>query len=292
MFQAMRKRLTYSNVAATLALVFALTGGAFAATNHNGGSNSVALTAATGHASIPATARSAKSKAKTGPRGPAGPKGATGAAGPSGPGGPAGPAGATGPGGPQGPAGSNGEKGSQGEKGENGKNGTSIASTEFSGEKGTCKEGGSELKSGLGVSSYVCNGKPWTDGGTLPEGKTETGAWSDDLGPAGEGTAWVPISLPIPLKAALEATQVHFFGEEEEGPAGSGCAGGTAEKPTAEPGNLCVYSGKIEDREGAGFIGIYNAGPGTKEGAATAGAFLRFGEFIAGHGTWAVTEKE
>jgi hypothetical protein len=37
MFQSIRKHLSYSNVAATLALVFALTGGAFAATSHSGG---------------------------------------------------------------------------------------------------------------------------------------------------------------------------------------------------------------------------------------------------------------
>jgi hypothetical protein len=82
---------------AVIALVFAMLGGAYAATN-------------TGKATSSA-------KAKKGPRGP---KGATG---PAGPAGPAGSAGATGPAGPKGDKGDTGNEGKQGPEGKAGKNG-------------------------------------------------------------------------------------------------------------------------------------------------------------------------
>jgi len=40
MFHSIRKHLSYANVAATMALVFALTGGAVAASSHGGGGSS------------------------------------------------------------------------------------------------------------------------------------------------------------------------------------------------------------------------------------------------------------
>jgi hypothetical protein len=47
----------------------------------------------------------------------------------------------------------------------------------------------------------------------------------------------VPISFPIPLAEALDATHVHYV--ESEGN-GTTCPGNAAE-PTATPGNLCIY---------------------------------------------------
>lgn len=109
MFSAMRRRMRVSpaTVIAALALVFAMTGGAFAA----------------GHYLITSTKQIkpsvlAQLKGKAGANGA---PGAAGAAGPVGPQGPGGPPGAGGPGGPQGPQ---GPKGETGPKGENGKNGT------------------------------------------------------------------------------------------------------------------------------------------------------------------------
>ena len=94
MFQALRKHLTPSTFIAFVALVFAVTGGAFAAGSHGGGSpvQATASSGRVGSATPLATSAKSKgkSKSKAGPRGPAGPKGATGATGP------AGPAGATG----------------------------------------------------------------------------------------------------------------------------------------------------------------------------------------------------
>lgn len=87
-------------VIAVIALVFAMFGGAYAASDSGGGKASV----------------SAK-KAKAGPRGPRGPRGKAGRAGPAGPQGPAGEKGATGPAGPQGSKGDPGAPGAPGAPG-------------------------------------------------------------------------------------------------------------------------------------------------------------------------------
>jgi Collagen triple helix repeat (20 copies) len=105
MFSALRKRMHFSpaTAIATLALVFATTGGAYAASKY--------LITSTKQIS-PKVLKQLKGKA-----GPAGPAGAVGV----------GTAGATGPQGPagsQGPKGETGTKGEQGVKGENGTNGT------------------------------------------------------------------------------------------------------------------------------------------------------------------------
>jgi hypothetical protein len=102
MFSNIRKRLTYANVAMTLALVFAMSGGAYAASKY----------VITSTKQIkPSVLKSLTGK--TGPAGPAGPAGAAGA----------GTAGATGPGGAQGSAGTNGTNGEKGEIGKTGSTG-------------------------------------------------------------------------------------------------------------------------------------------------------------------------
>ncbi len=239
MFHSIRKYLSYSNVAATLALVFALTGGAFAATSHSGGGSGSRATALVARSTPIATTAKKKTKAKAPARGPAGPKGATGAAGPAGA---TGPAGGTGPQGPQGNAGANGVNGEKGESG------TSVTSEKVKKGEATCeKEGGSKFIFASGTTT-VCNGKegsPWTDGGTLPSEKTEKGVWG--FGPLTQESSeadsfiYIPMSFTIPLKGALAETDVHVIEEGVTGAAGGGCGGGSAENPTAEPGNLCVY---------------------------------------------------
>jgi hypothetical protein len=97
MFSKIRKRFTYTNVAMTLALVFAMTGGAYAASKY--------VITSTKQIS-PKVLKSLK-----------GAKGANGANGAAGAAGPAGAAGATGPGGP---AGTNGT-GTEGKEGKEGK---------------------------------------------------------------------------------------------------------------------------------------------------------------------------
>jgi hypothetical protein len=105
MFSMIRKRLTYANVAMTLALVFAMTGGAYAANKY--------LITSTKQIS-PKVLKSLKGKA--GANGAQGPAGAAGAAGPAGATGPAG-AGASGPAGPAGPTGPAGQAGTNGTTG-------------------------------------------------------------------------------------------------------------------------------------------------------------------------------
>jgi hypothetical protein len=97
MFSTLRTRFGIPGVISVMALVFAMFGGAYAASNSSGGGKATA-----------------SAKAKKGPRGP---KGATGLAGPSGPQGPAGATGAAGPKGDPGPKGDKGDPGDQGPQG-------------------------------------------------------------------------------------------------------------------------------------------------------------------------------
>ncbi len=106
MFQAIRTRINAPTVVAVLALVFAMTGGAYAAKKY--------LITSTGQIK-PSVLKQLQGKAgKAGANGTAGAAGAAGPAGPQGPGGPQG---------PQGPKGETGEKGETGPKGEDGTTG-------------------------------------------------------------------------------------------------------------------------------------------------------------------------
>ena len=82
MFLSIRKRITYTNVAVTFALVFAMTGGAYAA-----GKFIITSTKQIKPSVL------AQLKGKAGPQGAAGAPGAAGSQGPVGPAGPTGPAG-------------------------------------------------------------------------------------------------------------------------------------------------------------------------------------------------------
>ena len=274
MFQRIRKHLTPSTFIALLALIFAATGGAFAATG-GGGSGSKA-TAGVGGKPIATTAKSKGKSGPRGPKGPAGPKGATGVTGATGPAGSAGAAGAKG---------ENGAAGAEGKEGPPGKEGKPGAE----GEEGTPGAKGVE-------------GSPWTAGGTLPPEKTETGAWSIQTIDPHTITA---VSFPIRLPSALGEKEVHFIlvnGEEfvpgaANNPTHTACPG-IPEKPEAKPGNFCVYTGRMpEEYFTPGAHPIQN--PALSEaitGTATSGADLEIllleSEPSAprkAHGTWAVT---
>jgi hypothetical protein len=286
MFSAIRKHLSPATVVAFVALVFAMTGGAFAASSSGGGGAGVKASAAVTPVAVAVEAK-AKVKAKAGPRGPAGPAGKAGAAGP---------AGAQGAAGAQGPGGARGETGPQGPEGKQGEPGGK-------GEQGT----------------------PGTTGFTemLPSGKTLKGAWAL-IGTAAAGNQHFgdAVSFGIPLAAAPVA--VHYLRESglepvynktthtEEEVTQPACPGSAAE-PEAKPGNLCVYTGDGIEQN---FLKNLS-GPGKPEDilpaicAATrsfgdcvvpgfAGAD-QFGFYIAGlsesegpaalSGTWAVTAE-
>jgi Collagen triple helix repeat (20 copies) len=258
MFSAIRRRLhlTPATAIASLALVLAMSGGAYAASKY--------VITSTKQIS-PKVLKSLQGK-----NGKNGVNGAPGAAG------------------PQGPAGKDGAKG---ENGANGKDGATGA------------EGPAGPQGPTGAKGAA--GSPWTAGGTLPSEKTETGVWA--IGHIEDNEAYPglgdgvddPISFPIPLPAALEASHVHIIltnGEELnasfEEVKSTECLGSAA-APTAEPGNLCIYTGKQ-----ANTITYYESfiNPVTEEptGASTAGMDLRvFVQEKNAHalGTWAVTAE-
>ncbi len=299
MFHRVRRHLTPSTAIALTALVFALTGGAFAATSHGGGS-----TAKQTASNTVAAAAKVKPRAKPGPRGPAGPKGATGAAGATG---------ATGPGGPTGAAGQQGAKGdtgAAGANGTNGKDGESVVATALAPGEDGCLEGGAKFTAGGGGEATACNGEKGeggTGGGgggypkTLPAGETETGAFSAYFEKS--GITFTAISFPIRLPLPLNVEHVHFVTSVEQSghTAPSECPG-SAEKPTAAKGNLCVYEGFHSEAEPPATINeltvttFINPGPGGEGpiGAGATGASLRVSyegteEKVFITGDWAVT---
>jgi hypothetical protein len=280
MFSWIRRRFNYANVTATLALFFAMTGGALAASHY-----------------LITSPKQIKPSVLSALKGKAGPAGATGANGANG---------VAGPQGPQGP---------EGKAGSNGSNGVSPEGVAFSGAQHGCSAaGGVEFKGAS--TAYACNGKNGANGTTgftetLPPEKTETGKWY--VAAAGSVEAQqmgVAISFPIPLKAPLsgsgcakkeEPCQVHYVSQTElgAGQTPSACPG-TPEEPRAEPGNLCVYERTAEnagpdvDRKvfiGPGF-GDFVLG---RQGALQSGAVLivfpgeESSNIHMAEGSWAVT---
>jgi collagen triple helix repeat protein len=303
-----RRQLSPATVMAFMALVFAMTGGAFAVTGRGGSG----LAAPAGSATAVATVAKSKAKSKSGARGPVGPKGATGANGPAGP---AGPAGATGPQGPQGNAGSNGPNG------EPGKNGESVTSTELKTGNATCKAGGAEFTVGA-TKTHACNGEKGPEGNikaTLPVGVTETGAWQvgspalKHSTTAGGYYSEMIVSFPIRLVAPVNEEHVHYINEEGKEVTGlkfneedipteeetvaqaipAPCPG-SVEDPEALSGNLCIYAIHSEFNGGAFFVGRGAiSSPGGEGGVGVAGGKAVFApnenRDPTTSGTWAVT---
>jgi len=279
MFSTLRNRFGIPGVISTIALVFAMTGGAFAAKYLITSPSQIK----------PSVLKKLK-----------GPQGATGAAGAQGP---AGAAGAAGEKGANGANGTNGAPGEKGEKGAAGTNGKSVKVEEAAEED--CEFGGVIVEEeGVPASGEpVCSGEPgekgdpWTPDNTLPKGAQLTGAWSlnANAATAGFGVYGVaPISFPIQLKEKLEADKVHYSTESNfkdfDGPGGVelGCKGET-EFPSAPEGHLCVYRGLSEN---VTFAGITSLALSSSPEANPAGALLYFevgGNEAIALGSWAVT---
>jgi hypothetical protein len=268
MFQVIRTRITPATVIATIALILAMTGGAYAASRF--------LITSTKQIK-PSVLAQLKGRA-----------GATGAAGPAGPQGPAGAVG-TGTLGPEGKAGAPGQ---------------SVTSAAAS--AGECPSGGSKLTSASGTSA-ICNGKagkegpegsPWTAGGTLPAGATETGVWVLGEVPSAGGAIGVSfaktaISFPIPLaKRIAEEAKIHVFQGTTIPTGCSGTvAGGNVTELKAAEGNLCMW---IHAKEGfnKGNAELLPEDPETgSPGVGTHGAVIGAAgeEGASAEGTWAVT---
>jgi hypothetical protein len=236
MLSPLRNRFGIPGVISVIALVFAMFGGAYAASNNGGGSGSKAT---------------ASAKAKRGPRGPKGAKGDTGPAGPQG---------------PAGAAGAKGDTGSAGSNGSSGSNGVGVSSTESSTTiDGThcAGVGGSKFVSASG-STYACNGKAGKNGEDgeegpegppgptcnettgeclLPEGATETGIWAARAPvPAVGESALVWAAISFPLRLSQQPTSVIYVTEEQQTfeTQPPECPG-TNFEPQAAPGILCLY---------------------------------------------------
>lgn len=197
----------------------------------------------------------AKSVAKPGPTGA---KGATGLAGP------AGKDGAKGATGPKGPTGEKGEKGEKGPKGDKG----------ATGPKGP---------TGATGASVLCEG-------ALCSGISEYGTWS--LHKEASGLIFSDISYTTLYSSEEKGPKIHFVPYEEgSGVGGEGCEGGTWQVPVAEPGNLCIYEGELNNGYTyEEFFTGFATPPNTKAAAAGAVFVVKAGAGGAtGFGTWALT---
>jgi hypothetical protein len=157
-----RRHLSYANVVATMALLFAMGGSALAADHFVASAAKTKSTEFTAEPNSkefsylitsvsqisPRVQAELKAGEKAGPAGPAGATGAPGSPGSQGPAGLSGPAGAPGIEGAQGPEGKPGEKGSPGARGETGEPGLSLLS----------KSEQETLKSILPYVKYVAEG--------------------------------------------------------------------------------------------------------------------------------------
>jgi len=274
MLGSIRRHTTYANATATLALLFAMSGGAFAVTTKgNGGGASHARGAAVARKS-----RSSKAKTLRGPRGPkgeTGPAGATGAAGPAGPEGKAGAPGSQGPLGPQGPA------GKEGKAGTNGQTGFTEVLPPGKTETGSWSLGGGENQFIVSSVSFPIPLKEELD--------------FTKVHFIGSNGKEVELVRETPLELKEETS--------------SACHGNYKE-PQADPGNLCIYG---REERGLNLISLTPSGTafrpyifpsggtphalGGSEGAGVSGAVL-FGKTESSSplnvawGSWAVTAEE
>jgi hypothetical protein len=223
MFSVFKNRFGVPGIVSVVALVFAMVGGAYAASGGLSGKQKKEVKSI------------AKSFQGTGPAGANGTNGANGA------------------------PGAKGEKGDAGNAGGAGAAGTSATTTSFGGEQHGCKEGGIEVKT-ASPAAYVCNGVKGTNGtfGTEPllQGQSLMGTWATSGGPTSADEengdySMVPISFPIavsPVPTALvqleSASPLGIKVESEnwglEAEFAEHCPG-TVAAPEAEPGFLCVY---------------------------------------------------
>lgn len=261
-------------VVAIIALVVALGGGALAATGGSGDGKA-------GSSDAKATA---SAKAKKGPRGPKGAAGAKGATGP------------TGPAGAQGPAGSNGKDGASGSNGVNG----AAGPTGPTGPKGAAGFPGAEGPTGP-TGTYGGSG--------LSSGVTETGYWSvyapgtkeiedggNNMVTVGSPEAWANISFPDQVTSINPSEYVVSIPSEPNFSTtcgtGDGGAGGTAGKPKAPPGVLCVFiiGNTLENLTLESVCAVLTC---PIEAMWRTGAFLKFNTISEGpgfgSGSWAIT---
>lgn len=268
MILRVRRRLTYANVLVTLALVFALSGGAYAATKY--------VITSTKQIS-PKVLKSLVGK--TGAAGPAGPAGAAGPQGPAGANGKDGAPGKEGPAGKEGPQGPKGEAGAQGKEGKEGPEGPQ-------GPPGT-----------TGFTKTLPKGETETGAWSVVVRGIAEGAVTTSISFA------IPLKLPlnsehvkvVPNCEGLKEGERLTSCEAAKKESTPSCPG-TAATPKAVAGDLCVYQGNTFEPAGTTSFSPAIEDPSIpfSQGASTAGAVLFVdyegpAEIAVMSGTWAVT---
>ncbi|HEY3829209.1 MAG TPA: hypothetical protein VGL57_08440 [Solirubrobacteraceae bacterium] len=264
MFSAIRRRVrvTPSGVVAVFALVFAMSGGAYAA----------------GRYAITSTKQISPKvlKALAGKPGAAGAQGTAGAAGS---------AGAPGPQGPAGAAGTKGETGSTGEKG-------------ATGEKGPKGANGSPWTAGGTLPAEATETGAWSVGA----GNAGDVALAAVAGEAGERAAvsfTIPLAAPL-NEEHVQSNPVGFPTATSSSDQIEHCPG-NVEEPKAQAGFLCVYTGASSEIETpTPYIVAPSAGTISQIkglGTGTAGAELLESaqephKAAFANGSWAVTGGE
>jgi hypothetical protein len=251
MFNAIRTRINATTVLAVLALVFAMTGGAYAAKKY--------LITSTKQIS-PSVLKQLQGKA--GAAGAPGAAGAAGAQGPAGPQGPAGTAGSQGEKGVQGEKGAMGEKGVEGKKGATGPTGATGA-TGVSGFTATLPAG--ETETGSWTANYRAATQESLIGGS--------------------------IGFSIPLAAPSEHVEVLTLEQTEGSVGSGKCEldiENAAAVPVAPPGFLCVFTRFEEAGKVLAVLSLTNE-PGDSPAGAFIEAKTATNGAMFLSGTWAVT---
>ncbi len=225
----------------------------------------------------------------------------------------AGKPGAPGANGAPGTAGAPGAKGAAGGAGSEGPAGKSVSVTEVPIGEVECSGRGGTLieKEDSGTPVEVCTGEKGatgpegvcsTAGCTLPTGVVEQGTWGFDRSvekftvEVGGNTEEItvgdseviraPISFSIPMSAALTPEKVHY---STEGTFGTFCEGSAAAPKPKNSGELCVYENTGSNVAGTTFEGIYKPTSTISEanrGANRGGALLVFAKPTAdAHGS-------
>ncbi len=260
MFSTLRKhvRVSPAGTIATLALILAMSGGAYAASKY-----------------VITSTKQIKPSVLKSLQGKTGPAGAPGSAGPAGPAGVQGAQGPAGPAGPQGTPGGKGETGSQGTKGTTGVAGAT-------GPKGATGATGT-----TGYTETLPAGK--TETGTWVLQATN--------GKKGELKLMV-ISFPIPLSGPIENPngKIIFVKLNEATPAG--CTGSVTEPGAASDTLCIFEgSSLLPEKPGLAYFTTVAPGVEGDFKAGRTGAEVIFsteeptaaGEEVAARGTWAVT---
>jgi hypothetical protein len=155
-----------------------------------------------------------------------------------------------------------------------------------------CEEGGSKFVAT--ATTYACNGKegsPWTAGGTLPSGKTETGVWG--VSTHNDGFLFSAVSFNIPLKEPWQPGHLFFIQPGQTGVEHAAeCPATNPAEPKAAKGDICLYAATLNHIEFQG---------GGEESTSGAGLTLKTNEKLPSeiegtipafaHGTWAVTAE-